>query len=105
MDKSFEEAWCEAQKQKYAEPYYSLEATLSPAEIVKMLSTKLSDILTVTETISGINNEYMVTNWTLEARPGLSRVTLGLKEMDTDQQLNLFYIDTDEIDGDHILGW
>ena len=105
MDTTFQEAWAENQKQLYAEPYYSLQATLSPEQIVKMLTTKVSDILTITETTSGVNNEYIVTNWVLEARPGFTTCTLGLKELDTDQQVSLFWIDTDSIDGDHILGW
>jgi hypothetical protein len=105
MDKSFQDAWSGMQKQEYAEPFYSLQATLSPEQITKMLTTKISDVLTVTETTSGVNNEYIVTNWVLEARPGITTCTLGLKELDTDQQIDLFWIDTDSIDGDHLLGW
>jgi len=107
MDASFEEAWVENQKQKHAEPYYSLGATIPgiDANVEKCLNTKISDVLTVTNAVSGIDNEYMVESYELEIRPGYLQCKLGLKEMDTDQQLDLFRIDTDSIDGDHIIGW
>ncbi len=106
MDETFQEAWCENQKQKYAEPYYWAEATIpgSDANMLKCLATKVSSVVSLLNMVSGINNEYMVDSYMLEARQGYLAVKLGLREMDTEQQLTLFVIDADLIDGDHVIG-
>lgn len=106
MDQTFQEAWAENQKQRYAEPFYNLEAVIPGTDdnIAKCLNTKISDQLTVTETTSGINNEYMVDSYTLEVRPNFLSVKLGLRELNAIQQLDYFNIDVDLIDGEAVIG-
>lgn len=103
MDDSFKEAWAENQKQRSHEPLYDCDAVMVGQNAINYLGTKVSDNVTLADSITGINNSYWVDSYVIEARPGRLTLKLGLKENTATQQLSLFVIDTDLIDGEHII--
>jgi hypothetical protein len=106
INDEFVEAWCENSKQEYAEPYAEAEVVLPGVDsnIVKCLSTKISDVFTLTNSTSGIDDKYKVSGYVLDVRPGYLKTTLKLNGLTALQQLSLFIVDTDLIDGDHVIG-
>jgi len=106
MDASFQEAYCENNKQLYAEPKGKIDITLLGKHIAEGLAAKLSDLITIENTIAGLDSACIVNSITIEGTPGQPpRIKMSLGDTVALQTGNLFMIDTDLIDGDHIIGW
>jgi hypothetical protein len=106
INDAFKETWVENTKQEKAEPYADVEIVLSGTDdnIVYCLSINISDVLTLVNATTGINADYIVCGKELEMRLGFLEAILKLKAMTALQQTALFIIDTDLIDGDHVIG-
>jgi len=108
MDASFQEAYCENNKQKYAEPLQKAKAKIIGSDefkIIQCLNTRLSEQYVLDNPVMELNDTFRVDSIILEIRPNQAPVlSLGLGEVQALELENLFIIDTDLIDGGHVIG-
>jgi hypothetical protein len=107
MNAEFEEAYCENNKQKYAEPLQKATAKIigsTDEKIAQCFGFELSQQHTLVNSDMELNDTFRVDNIVLEIRDGNPVVTLGLGECGALELINLFVIDTDLIDGENVIG-
>jgi hypothetical protein len=106
MDESFQEAYCENNKQLYAEPKGKLEATLLGKHIAEGLGAKLSQPFNIIAAALGLDTVCMPNAITIEVMPRIPvpMITISFDDTVALQTGNLFVIDTDLIDGEHVIG-
>lgn len=107
MDASFAEGWAEACKQKFAGPRSKAKAVVIGADderIVKCLSAKISDLENLTLAEAELDGDFYVDRIILDIRPSHISMGLEMREADPLQNLALFIVDTDVLDGAKVLG-
>jgi hypothetical protein len=108
IDSYFAEAYCDGEVLRYKEPMHRLEVKLvgqDAANIILALNTKISDQLSYINSTSGLNDTGIVDNLTLDIDLDMvPRLTLNLTEATALELLNVFHVDVDLIDGDHVIG-
>jgi len=107
MEQAFAEAYCAGTLDRYHEPMHKLRSRLigKAENLLKILSFKVSDQVTFLHAPCGLNDTFILDSLAFEV--DTSRVPI-LEVMLTEARplelLDVFHIDADLIDGEHVIG-
>lgn len=108
MDSSFGESYCTGEIEKGKTPANKLELRMvgkDDANTVLALATKISDQISYVNAISGLSGTGLVDSVVLDIDLDfIPRMVIGMTEVTAAWLLDWFIIDTDLIDGAHVIG-
>ena len=107
--KPYAETYCAGEVDQRKEPLTNIELKMigvDATNIVTILSTAVNDEISCVLATAGLNSTGIVDSLTLDIDlDQIPRLTMRITDYTTYQSTDLFWIDTDSIDGDHVLGW
>lgn len=105
----YAESYCAGELLQRKEPLnktYMKLLGVNDANIITALTTKIATEVSYIYATAGLNATAIVDNLTLDIDlDGILRLTINTTDLTSYQSTDLFWIDTDSIDGDHLLGW
>jgi len=108
INELFSEAYCEGEVLKRKEPYPKVRVKMigkDAAEILNILSTGLSQRVNYMNLTSGLNSTGVIDSVQLDIDVDrIPRLTMMIDQLRPLDLLSWFIIDTDVIEGDHVIG-
>ena len=105
----YAQSYCEGELAQRKEPIcktYIKLLGIDATNIVTALTARVATEISYFYVTAGLNATALIDNLTLDIDlDGIPRLTLNLTDKTAYQLADVFWVDTDSIDGDHVLGW